>query len=146
MTRSNAREIAVHLLFEKNFHDQSAEDAIAALTDSDYYSCLAEENSVYTEKPNQKQLDYILQVLNDVAAHQEELDTYISQNAVGWSLRRIPKLSLAIMRLAIYEILYVEDVPAGVAVNEAVELAKKYEDAEMAAFINGVLGSVVRSL
>lgn len=146
MTRSKAREIAVHLLFEQNFNQQDPASAISTLTDSEYYSGLVEENDAYSEVPDEKQLTYIMQVLCGVMEHQEELDAYIEKYAVGWGLSRIPKLSLAIMRTAIYEILYVEDVPAGVAVNEAVELSKKYEEAEMAAFINGILGSVVRAL
>ena len=129
MTRSNAREIAVHLLFAQDFNGQSAKDALEALTDSEYYPCLAEENSAYAERVNQKQRDYIVQLLEGISEHRQALDACIEDHAIGWKLSRIPKLSLAILR---------------VALNEAVNLAKKYEDAEMAAYINGVLGSIVR--
>jgi N utilization substance protein B len=144
MTRSNAREIAVHLLFAQDFHHQPAADAVASLTDGEYYGCLAAENDAYAERVNQKQRAYILQLLEGVEEHREELDACIEAHAIGWKLSRIPRLSLAILRVALYEIRYMEDVPVGVSVNEAVNLAKKYEDAEMAAYINGVLGSVVR--
>ena len=144
MTRSNAREIAVHLLFAQDFNGQSAKDALEALTDSEYYPCLAEENSAYAERVNQKQRDYIVLLLEGISEHRQALDACIEDHAIGWKLSRIPKLSLAILRVALYEIRYLEEVPDGVAVNEAVNLAKKYEDAEMAAYINGVLGSIVR--
>ena len=74
------------------------------------------------------------------------LDSKISEFASGWRLARIPKINIAILRVAIYEILLVDGVPASVAVNEAVELAKKYSGTDDAAFINGILGSLVRSL
>ena len=85
-----------------------------------------------------------MQLLDGVAEHRQELDACIAEHAIGWKLNRLPKLSLAILRVALYEIRYMDEIPAGVSVNEAVNLAKKYEDAEMAAYINGVLGSIVR--
>ena len=144
MTRSNARAIAVHLLFAQDFNDQPSKDALETLTDSEYYGCLSEENDAYTERVNQKQRAYIMQLLDGVAEHRQELDACIEEHAIGWKLTRLPRLSLAILRVALYEIRYMDEIPAGVSVNEAVNLAKKYEDAEMAAYINGVLGSIVR--
>ncbi len=73
------------------------------------------------------------------------LDTLIEQNAVGWRLSRIGKVDLSILRLAIYEMLCREDVPESVAINEAVELAKKYSEPKSKQFINGILGSISRS-
>ena len=77
-------------------------------------------------------------------AHGPELDGYISKYAVGWSFSRISRMAAAVMRVAMYEILYMPEVPAGAAINEAVEGAKRYETPETAAFINGILGSFVR--
>ena len=80
-----------------------------------------------------------------VFEHKRELDSEIEKYAKGWSLKRISKISLAILRCALCEILYFEDVPEKVAINEAVNVAKKYEEPETVSFINGVLGSFVRA-
>ncbi|MBQ5749085.1 MAG: transcription antitermination protein NusB, partial [Oscillospiraceae bacterium] len=77
---------------------------------------------------------------------QEELNGYIRKYAIGWSLERISKTARAIMQLAMYECLYVEDVPVSAAINEAVELTRKYEDEDVVAFVNGILGSFAREV
>ena len=81
-----------------------------------------------------------------VANREAELDAQIRKYAIGWDISRISRLARCILRLAIYETLYVEDVPAGVAVAEAVRIAKKYNDDDTGAFVNGILGSFVRGL
>ena len=88
--------------------------------------------------------DYAKALYSGVSAHTEEIDNIISSYLTGWKLGRIAKVNLAILRLAVYEIRYLEDIPDSVAINEAVELAKTYSGSEDSAFINGVLGSVVR--
>ena len=80
-----------------------------------------------------------------MAARQQELDETIAAYSKGWKISRMSRMTVAVLRLAIYEMRYVEDVPVGVAINEAVELAKVYDTDEAAAFINGVLGSVARA-
>mgnify|MGYP002514752526 CR=1 FL=1 len=75
--------------------------------------------------------------------HLEEIDALIEQNLNNWSLRRISKVSLAALRLGVCEIKYIEDTPDHVVINEAVELAKKYEDVKCGQFVNGVLSSVM---
>ena len=79
-----------------------------------------------------------------VAAHKEELDALIAQYAIGWNLHRISRFTKAAMRLAIFEMKFMQDVPTGVAINECVELTRKYEDKEVVSFVNGILGSVAR--
>lgn len=146
MTRSNARELAVHLLYEMDYTDELPEEAIATrLEEEGLYESLAGENEVYSERPSRKQLAYIQNCLAGVLVHQQELDKAISDNAVGWALHRISRLTKAALRLAIYEILYVEDVPTAVAINECLELTRKYEDESVVSFVNGVLGSFVRA-
>ena len=76
----------------------------------------------------------------------QELDATISEFSVGWKLSRISRFAKAALRLAIYEILHVDDVPTGVAINECLELIRKYEDEEIVGFVNGILGSFARSL
>ncbi|MBQ5884160.1 MAG: transcription antitermination factor NusB, partial [Clostridia bacterium] len=75
-----------------------------------------------------------------------KIDEVISENLVGWTLQRLPKVSLAILRLAVGEIMFNEDVPTNVSVNEAVEIAKTYGTAEDASYINGVLSTIVKKL
>ncbi len=144
MTRTNAREIVVHLIYGINYTKESADEAIVTRFAQDYYETLHEENDIYADRPNQKQMTYINQVVHGIEAHQEELDNYIAKYAIGWHIDRISRLARSIMQLAIYEILYVNDVPTSAAVNEAVELTRKYEDEDMVAFVNGILGSFVR--
>ena len=80
-----------------------------------------------------------------MAGHQDELDRTIETYAKGWKLSRLSRMTAAVLRLAIYEMRYVDDVPVRVAINEAVELAKVYDTDEAASFINGVLGAVARA-
>ena len=144
MTRSNARELAAHLIYEMDYTGQSPDEALEARLEQAYYNALAEENDVYAERPSKKQLAYIRACVEGVAEHSQELDELISKYSIGWNLHRISRFTKAALRLAIYEILYVEDVPSSVAINEAMVLAKKYESEETAGFINGILGAFVR--
>ena len=91
--------------------------------------------------------DYALECAKGVFEHREEIDDMISKNLkAGWRITRISKVSLALLRLAIFEILYRDDVPVSVSINEAVELSKKYTVKDDTSFINGVLGAVAKSL
>ena len=85
-------------------------------------------------------------MVSGVANRIEELNEQIQKYSIGWDVSRISRLARTIMQLAIYEILYVADVPTGVAVSEAVRLAKKYDGNDTGSFVNGILGSFARSL
>ncbi len=146
MTRGNARELALHLIYGRSFTGEEPESVIATRLDKEYYPKLSQETDVYAERPSRAQLRYIDTVVTGVANREEELDEQIRKFSIGWDISRISKLARCILRLAIFEILYVDDVPAGVAVSEAVRIAKKYHDDDTGAFINGILGSFVRSL
>lgn len=128
MTRKQAREEAFILVFEKQFNEDSLENIIE----------LAVEVRDITPD------DYINKVFFGVYEHIDELDGIISSNAIGWKIGRISKTSLAILRLAVFEIKYMEDIPQSVSINEAVELCKKYATKEDASFVNGILASVVK--
>lgn len=130
MTRTEAREQAFMVLFEKIFDSESTLTEII-------------ENAHETEllKIN----GFAENLLKTVEDNSEEIDSVISNNSEGWTTERLPKVSLAILRLAVCEIKYIDEVPNGVAINEAVELAKKYGTNEDASFINGILGAVVRA-
>ena len=109
------------------------------------FSALAEEDPVYAEAPNAKQAAYIRRLVKGVDDHAAELDSYISKYAKGWNFDRIPLVASAIMRVAMYEVLYMPDIPNSAAINEAVEIAKHYEPQEVVSFLNGILGSFVRA-
>lgn len=146
MTRSNAREIAVHLVYELHYHDAPAQDIMDIHMENEYYAGLSEVDEVYAQRPNQKQLVYITAVVNGVQEKRADLDAYIEKYAVNWNLNRISRIARSIMEVAIYELLFVDDVPAGVAINEAVELCKKYDEGETASFVNGILGKVAKEV
>lgn len=129
MTRKEERELAFTLVFEKIFNDELSIEEIA---NNAVEARFIEENAFAFSLA---QLTY---------ENYEEIDRIINENSVGWKVGRLPKVSLAILRLALCEILYVPSIPSGVSINEAVELAKKFSSQEDALFINGVLGKYVR--
>lgn len=144
MTRTTAREIAILLGFSAVAEGESTEELLDRFFDREHYATLGEENELFAEYPNEKQMNYIRGLVQLIAEHRPELDGYIEKYAEGWKVERISRTAAAILRCAMCEILYLEDVPDAAAINEAVELAKKYEDAETVSFINGVLGGFVR--
>ena len=144
MVRNTAREIAVHLSYELSFSDKPVEQLLDDRLTSETFATLAGEDAIYQEAPNAKQADYIRRLVKGVAEHGAELDGYIAKYAKGWSFSRIPLMASAIMRVAMYEILYMPDIPNSASINEAVEIAKRYESPETVKFINGILGSFVR--
>ena len=146
MTRGSARELAVHLIYGRLFTGEEPGQVVSTRLDKEYYNKLAAENDVYSDRPSRAQLRYIDNVVNGVANREEDLNTQIRKFSIGWDITRISKLARCILQLAIYEILYVEDVPTGVAVSEAVRIAKKYDGDDAGSFINGILGSFARSL
>lgn len=144
MVRNTAREIAVHLSYELSFTDKSVEELLDQRLTAESFETLSGEDALYQEAPGPKQAEYIRRLVRGVAEHAPELDGYIAKYAKGWNFARIPLVASAIMRVAMYEILYMPDIPNGAAINEAVEIAKKYETPETVKFINGILGTFVR--
>ncbi|MBQ5970680.1 MAG: transcription antitermination factor NusB [Clostridia bacterium] len=129
MKRHEAREVAFIIIFEKGFQADAPVDAlIEAATESEFF----EVNN------------FVTGTVTQVFAHLGGIDQIIDDNLVGWSASRISKVARAVLRLAVYEILY-SDVPDGVAINEAVEITKKYSVQEEASYVNGVLGTIARS-
>ena len=129
MTRHESRELAFILIFEKSFQ---TDISITELIDSAAELELFEQN------------EFAEGLAKKVYLKLDEIDAVISENLVGWSAKRISRVTRAILRLAVCEMLYTEDMPAGVAINEAVEIAKKYASQEDASYINGVLGSIAK--
>ena len=145
MTRGNARDLAVHLIYGREFTGEEPETVVSLRLEKDYYAKLSSENEVYTDRPSRAQLAYIDSVVAGVANRTDDLNAMIQQYSIGWDVSRISRLTRCIMQLAIYEILYVEDVPAGVAISEAVRLSKKYDGDDTGSFVNGILGAFLRA-
>lgn len=129
MTRREAREQAFMVLFEKIFDEDATISEIVEI---------AKENELI------KINNFAEVLLKTVEKNYEEIDSVIEANLQDWTISRLPKVSLAVLRLAVAEIKFVDEVPDGVAVNEAVELAKKYGTSVDASFINGILGAVAK--
>lgn len=135
MSRKIARELAFKVIFSVDFQheNEDVEKLIMNLEDE-------------TKEITQEEKGYINDIVQGVIAKKEELDEKIRKYLKGWTMDRISKTDLAILRLAIYEITYREDIPYKVSVNEAVELAKTFSDSTSSSFINGVLAGVVTEL
>ncbi len=130
MTRHESRELAFILVFEKGFQDEMS---VIELIENALELELFPENA-FAENLARKVYDNIT-----------EIDNIINENLVRWSAKRISRVSRAILRLAVCELMYT-DVPVGVAINEAVEIAKKYATDEDASYVNGVLGAVAKKV
>lgn len=146
MTRGNARELAVHMIYSREFTGEEPERLVSSRLDKEYYQNLAQENELYAEYPSAAQRKYLDNVVSGVANRQEELNQVIQAYSIGWDISRISRLTRCVMQLAVYEIQNVADVPTGVAISEAVRLAKKFDGDDTGAFVNGILGSFARSL
>lgn len=131
MTRHEAREQAFILIFEKSFHEDAIINDLIAF---------AVENDVF------KADDYSVSLCINTIENIETIDAKITENLKGWSYSRVSKVAKAILRMAVCEMLYSEDVPVGAAINEAVDLAKIYASEDEPSFINGVLGSVAKGI
>ena len=137
MSRTKAREIALHLIFEMGFQQFEPENLEERL-DENIMRSLKTDAEMYAGKLGEENADYIRAVVKGVATHMDELNDAIERNAKGWKLSRLSRMTKAV------EMRYVDDVPVGVAINEAVALDKVYDTDEAASFINGVLGSIAR--
>lgn len=130
MGRKNARESAMKLLYQMEINTDFSEDIVEMFFENNSFD-LGEKKYI------DDSIERIIENLN-------EIDEYIKNYIAGWQLNRLAKIDLSILRIAIYEIIYREDIPIQVTINEAIEIAKKYSNDESSSFINGVLGSFVR--
>ena len=130
MTRKMAREEAFILIFEKIFSKESVEEIL---------DLAFETRDLVAD-------DYIKAVFSGVYENVEELDSIISENAVGWKIDRISKTALSVLRLALFEIKFMDEIPLAVSINEAVEICKKYATEADASFVNGILSTVAKKI
>lgn len=136
MNRREARKHIFMLLFQYKFQPEKfGEESI---------DCLL--NEFFEETPAGGQRDYINGVVRGIIAHKEDIDKLLSEKSIGRGTDRISSVSIAALRLAVYEILYMDDIPVPVSINEAAGLVKEYEGEEAVAFVNGILGNIQKSL
>ena len=132
MDRSLAREIAMKMLYAASLGGEESMNEV--LEQSEQADTLSGSDKTFLEN-----------LVYGVQTRQEELDGVIGQYAQGWALNRLAKVDLTILRMAVYEMLYMPEIPVGATVNEAVELAKRFGEEKSPGFINGILGSVARA-
>ena len=131
MGRRASRETAMKLLYQMEIQKSDKNEQIE----------MALEDESFTEKDKK----YIRNIIDGVNENVTIIDSIIEKNAMGWKLNRVSKIDLSILRIGIYEILYREDIPFSVSVNEAVELAKKYSNDDAGSFVNGLLAKVTKA-
>ena len=141
MSRRLARESAIQFLYSTDFNKNENLDEML----KDFFD--AEDENIdnkLQDTLNSNDMEFAEEIIRGTIDKLEHIDHLIQTNTTGWTKERIAKVDLAILRLALYEILYREDIPSSVAINEAIELAKKYSTEESGGFVNGVLGKIVR--
>lgn len=140
--RRNAREDAFRLLFEQHVNPEEATEKLDR-----YFATAKEEDKsdepFYVNRPSKEDTTYTRSIVEGVQAHLDEIDSKIKENLKDWEMDRVSKISIAVLRLSIFEILYMDDIPAEVSANEAVALAKKYDSPSAGSFVNGLLGNII---
>lgn len=131
MSRKSDRKHAFNLIFQLPFHEQIDVDKVSAR----YYEGLVNDTNI--------DKTFVEKKFKGVIENQKAIDEYIGNASEGWDFSRLSKVDIAIMRLAVYELMFDEDVPTKVSINEAVELAKDFSSNEAPSFINGILGKIV---
>jgi N utilization substance protein B len=130
MTRKEARELLMQLLYQMELLNDHSEETKSAYLEKNF-----------KEKGHK---DYAAALMEQVLSRKEEIDAKINEYSNKWTTSRMPKVDVAILRLAVVEIMYMDDIPDAVAINEAVDLAKKFGSDESKAFINGILGKIAK--
>lgn len=130
MNRKKSREIAMKALYQMDINKSSSDQALVNI-----------KEIIENEELNNIDFDYINNIVKGVTEKKEELDCKIEENLKSWKINRISKVNLCILRLSIYEIIYINDIPSKVSINEAVELSKTYAEEKSHRFINGILAN-----
>lgn len=152
MSRKKAREILLCLVFLKDYHsDTGCEKLYIDLFENcsleEFYTFFGEKEAKNTPESLRKaDEDYIKNTFFGVFENIGPIDETVSRSTIGWQYGRISKISMALLRIAAYELMYAGDVPVSVAINEALELSKRYDDPGAYIFVNGVLGAVVKTI
>lgn len=132
MSRKKARESAMSLIYQMEMNEDFSEEVV--------------ETFLETFEHTKSEEIYVRDASDKIISNLEEIDGYINQNLTGWRIDRLAKVDLSVLRIALYEMLYRDDIPLEVSINEAIETVKKYSAEESYRFINGVLGGVVKTI
>ena len=144
MSRKTARAAAMQMIFERISGGHGGEETLRMVYDELREDGLPGVEAIRQKEPDEGDRAYIAAALEGVLAHLEEIDGRIEKTAVGWTLDRMALVDLTILRLAVWEILYAPDVPGSVSISEAVELTDRFSDPGDKAFVNGILGTILR--
>ncbi|WP_238882789.1 transcription antitermination factor NusB [Clostridium sp. YIM B02551] len=134
MNRKKSRKVAMELCYSMEISKESPEEIFENFIDN------------YNEDKTVLETNYILDILNLIKTNKEQIDNKIEPYLRGWKLDRISKVNLSILRIAVAEILFIEDIPNKVSINEALELTKEYSDEKSVSFVNGVLDSINKEI
>ena len=146
MSRTTARAAAMQMIFEKISGGQGGEDTLKMVYDELREDGFPGVEHIGRKEPDGEDREYITAALEGVLSHRDEIDALIEENtAEGWSVERMSLVNLTILRLAVWEILYAEDVPGSVSISEALELTERFSDPQDKSFINGILGTILRA-
>ncbi len=144
MSRKTARTAAMQMIFEKVSGGQGGEDTLKMVYDELRETGVPGIREVSSSEPDDEDREYILRAFEGVLSNRERIDNLIEKTAKGWKLERMSLVDLTILRLAVWEILYDPKVPGSVSIAEAMELTERYSDPEDKAFVNGILGTILR--
>ena len=144
MSRTTARAAAMQMIFEKISGGQGGEETLKMVYDELREDGLPGVEKIGKKEPDSEDREYITAALEGVLAHREEIDEKIEKTAKGWTIDRMSLVDLTVLRLAVWEILYADDVPGSVSIAEAMELTERFSDPEDKAFVNGILGTILR--
>lgn len=155
MNRRKSRELTMKLLFQMTINKESFKEVMTSLKESSELENDRLNDITSDFKSNEKDdledidlndidMSYVTRILKGIQEKKEEIDDRIKKCLINWKLNRISKVDLAILRICTYEFLYEDDIPQNVSVNEAIELAKRYSGDKSAAFINGILGKMIK--
>lgn len=131
MTRKEARELMMKILYQMDLNNSNFEE---------------NKDSLLTNYNLGKQKEYCEIILENYKEHKDNIDQYIDKYSIGWKIQRMPRTDIATLRLATTEIIYIEEIPYSVSINEAIELAKKYGTDKSHKFINAILGNIVKEI
>ena len=147
MNKRESRQVALHMIFEMEFKSKNEQAEIFEMRmNKVIFKSISDEMDFYAKDINKSHGEYIKKCVDGVRENIEEIDEIIAKYSKDWNIKRMSKVSLAILRLSVFEIKYLEEIPNGASINEAVEISKIYDNEEAGAFINGILGSFVREI
>ncbi|GAA0743479.1 transcription antitermination factor NusB [Clostridium oceanicum] len=149
MSRRKSREISMKLLFQSIINKESYKEVLEDVQNlQSFHKGTDGDEELEKDKEGidleNIDMEYVDKVLKGVEENVKDIDDKIQKNLINWKINRLSKIDLTILRLCTYELLYEEDIPNKVSINEAIELAKKYSTEKSASFINGVLGNMVK--